>query len=175
MFFANLIIVFQLRFFTRRRRISHLQSNISHQRYFTRSDGTNFTEKAFAILCKNTAYSFYNVWKPLACVFINITPVKYPADEGCEMFALRQTWNIAPLSQCEIKFVSPHAAGVFHICKAIFHIEDILLVPTERISLKKARISVLFSGAGDRTWTGTVSPPRDFKSLASADFATPAY
>ena len=29
--------------------------------------------------------------------------------------------------------------------------------------------------AGDRTWTGTVLPPRDFKSLASADFATPAY
>ena len=26
----------------------------------------------------------------------------------------------------------------------------------------------------DRTRTGTVSPPRDFKSLASADFATPA-
>jgi len=31
-----------------------------------------------------------------------------------------------------------HATGVFHICKAIFHIEDISLVPTERISLKKA-------------------------------------
>lgn len=31
-----------------------------------------------------------------------------------------------------------HAAGVFHICEAIFHIEDISLVPKERISLKKA-------------------------------------
>lgn len=30
-----------------------------------------------------------------------------------------------------------HAADVFHICEAIFHIEDISLVPTERISLKK--------------------------------------
>jgi len=30
------------------------------------------------------------------------------------------------------------AADVFHICKAIFHIEDISLVPKERISLKKA-------------------------------------
>ena len=29
-------------------------------------------------------------------------------------------------------------------------------------------------GAGDRTWTGTVLPPRDFKSLASANFATSA-
>jgi hypothetical protein len=29
------------------------------------------------------------------------------------------------------------AAGVFHICEAIFHIEDISLVPTERISPKK--------------------------------------
>ena len=34
---------------------------------------------------------------------------------------------------------------------------------------------VLFwSGAGDRTRTGTVFPPRDFKSLASASFATSA-
>ena len=31
-----------------------------------------------------------------------------------------------------------HAADVFHICGAIFHIEDISLVPKERISLKKA-------------------------------------
>jgi len=31
-----------------------------------------------------------------------------------------------------------HAAGVFHICEAIIHIEDISLVPTEQISLKKA-------------------------------------
>ncbi len=30
-------------------------------------------------------------------------------------------------------------------------------------------------GAADRTWTGTVSLPRDFKSLASAGFATAAY
>ena len=31
--------------FTRRRCISHLRSNISHRRYFTRFAGTNFTEK----------------------------------------------------------------------------------------------------------------------------------
>lgn len=31
-----------------------------------------------------------------------------------------------------------HAADVFHICEAIFHIEDISLVPKEQISLKKA-------------------------------------
>jgi len=31
-----------------------------------------------------------------------------------------------------------HATGVFHICEAIFHIEDISLVPKEQISLKKA-------------------------------------
>ena len=30
------------------------------------------------------------------------------------------------------------------------------------------------NGAGDRARTGTVLLPRDFKSLASADFATPA-
>ena len=32
----------------------------------------------------------------------------------------------------------------------------------------------LFRGAGDRTWTDTMLPPRDFKSLASAYSATPA-
>ena len=32
-----------------------------------------------------------------------------------------------------------------------------------------------FCGAGDRARTGTVLPPRDFKSLASANSATPAY
>ena len=32
---------------------------------------------------------------------------------------------------------------------------------------------ILF-GAGDRIWTGTMLPPRDFKSLASAYSATPA-
>ena len=30
-------------------------------------------------------------------------------------------------------------------------------------------------GAGDRARTGTMSPSRDFKSLASANSATPAY
>ena len=42
-----------------------------------------------------------------------------------------------------------HAAGVFHICEAIFHIEDISLVPTERISLKKA-----FETANAFFWCG---------------------
>ena len=35
--------------------------------------------------------------------------------------------------------------------------------------------SVLQSGAGGRTWTGTKLPSRDFKSLASAYSATSAY
>ena len=33
----------------------------------------------------------------------------------------------------------------------------------------------LYAYAGDRGRTGTVLPPRDFKSLASAYFATPAF
>jgi hypothetical protein len=41
-----------------------------------------------------------------------------------------------------------HAADVFHICKAIFHIEDISLVPKERISLKKARNKRAFFWCG---------------------------
>jgi hypothetical protein len=40
------------------------------------------------------------------------------------------------------------AADVFHICKAIFHIEDISLVPKERISLKKARNKRAFFWCG---------------------------
>ncbi len=36
----------------------------------------------------------------------------------------------------------------FTFAEQIFHIEDISLVPTERISLKKARMSVLFSWCG---------------------------
>ena len=35
------------------------------------------------------------------------------------------------------------------------------------------RVGCLLFGAGDRNRTGMVLPPRDFKSLASADFATP--
>ena len=42
MFFANLIIVFQLRFFTRRRRISHLQS-----KYFTSKIFHSFRRNKF--------------------------------------------------------------------------------------------------------------------------------
>ena len=41
---------------------------------------------------------------------------------------------------------------------------------------EKVRLVSAFSinGARGRTWTGTVLPPRDFKSLASTNFATRA-
>ena len=42
MFFANLIIVFQLRFFTRRRRISHLRSKYFTAKRFHLPERANF-------------------------------------------------------------------------------------------------------------------------------------
>ena len=49
-------------------------------------------------------------------------------------------------------------------------------MPIEK-ALKRIRFKALhnkFVTAGSRTWTGTVLPPRDFKSLASAYSAMPA-
>ena len=43
------------------------------------------------------------------------------------------------------------------------------------IAKKLQQILFLNPNAGNRTWTDTVLPPRDFKSLASAYSATPAY
>ena len=40
--------------------------------------------------------------------------------------------------------------------------------------VRKIRFGLYCLGAGDRTWTGTMLPSRDFKSLASAYSATPA-
>jgi len=51
-------------------------------------------------------------------------------------------YEISAYAESEIKFVPSYAEGIFHICFA-----DISLVPQERISLKKARFRVLFSGS----------------------------
>ena len=51
----------------------------------------------------------------IASTFLRFTDkvsVKYLADARYEMFALRQTWNIAPSSQCEIKFAHVRAANI---------------------------------------------------------------
>ena len=51
----------------------------------------------------------------IASTFLRFTDkvsVKYLADARYEMFALRQTWNIAPSSQCEIKFAHIRAANI---------------------------------------------------------------
>ena len=87
------------------------EANISHRRYFTRSRGTNFTEKT-SIFAKNI---FVYLWRfdiTLLLYYLIKAQVKYPADAGCEMFALRQTWNIAPSSQCEMKFARVRAANI---------------------------------------------------------------
>ena len=75
--------------------------------------------------------------------------------------SLRELWNIAPSSQCEIKFASSHLRSKYFTAE-LFHMAKPYFTRRRRISLKKAHIvlidkCVLFSGAGDRTWTCTGS------------------
>ena len=61
-------------------------------------------------------------------------------------------------------------------CSAnISHIRRIFICNRKPLKQCHHIVSRALAGAGDRTWTGTMLPPRDFKSLASAYSATPAY
>ena len=63
--------------------------------------------------------------------------VKYSPYGECEIIYFVNC-EISPFGRCEMKFVPPHAAGVFH-CRRQFHTRQrISLVPKERISLQKA-------------------------------------
>ena len=71
--------------------------------------------------------------------------------------SLRELWNIAPSSQCEIKFASSHFRSKYFTAE-LFHLAKPYFTRRRRISLKKAHIvlvdkCVLFSGAdyGART------------------------
>ena len=50
-----------------------------------------------------------------------------------------------------------------------------MTLPNPQVSSTCSNWVGSFTGAADRDRTGTVKRPRDFKSLASACFATPAY
>ena len=64
-------------------------------------------------------------------------------------------------------------AGISH-CEAIFHARRAFHKSEGFISLKKAALWLLFSGAGSRARTGTVSPPVDFESTTSTNSIIPA-
>ena len=123
--------------FTRRRRISHLRSNISHRRYFTRSVGTNFTEKT-SILCKKYLCISMTLWYYIASVLLNQSTSEISRRCGmwnvclaanvkyCSFVAM---WNeICPRSRSE-HFTR---AIAFHTPQAYF------TCPQGQISLKKA-------------------------------------
>ena len=64
-----------------------------------------------------------------------------------------------------------------HFQTALFSAENIVrnaLQHCNKKDLSNREIS-LFTNAADRNRTGTMSPPQDFKSCASASSATPAY
>ena len=56
-----------------------------------------------------------------------------------------------------------------------WHIFTSQSLPKDNKTGENLLISSRFDGACDRTWTDTVSLPRDFKSLVSADSTTQAY
>ena len=79
--------------------------------------------------------------------------VKYSAPAECEIMCYRTLWNIAPSSQCEMKFAHSHLRSKYFTAK-LFHMAKPYFTGRRRISLKKAHIvlvdkCVLFSG-GER-------------------------
>ena len=52
---------------------------------------------------------------------------KYSTCVECEIIFLRKLWNIAPLSQCEMKFAHIRVSEYFTFAKQIFHSEAISL------------------------------------------------
>ena len=83
--------------------------------------------------------------------------VKYSAYAECEIIPLRKLWNIAPSSQCEMKFASSHLRSKYFTAE-LFHMAKPYFTRRRRISLKKAHIvlvdkCVLFSGGDSWSWT----------------------
>ena len=100
----------KIRSFICRRHISHLRGKYFTSKIFHSLRRNEFHWKDLN-LCKKYLWTSMVLWHLLLYCLIK-TQVKYPADAGCEMFALRQTWNIAPSSQCEIKFARVRAANI---------------------------------------------------------------
>ena len=78
--------------------------------------------------------------------------------------SLRELWNIAPSSQCEMKFASSHLRSKYFTAE-LFHMAKPYFTRRRRISLKKAHIvlvdkCVLFSGGGSWIRTSEVSDNR---------------
>ena len=58
--------------------------------------------------------------------------------------SLRELWNIAPSSQCEMKFAHIREANISHL-RSKYFTAKLFHLPEGQISLKKARLRVLFS------------------------------
>ena len=83
--------------------------------------------------------------------------MKYSACAECEIMCYRTLWNIAPSSQCEMKFAHSHLRSKYFTAK-LFHMAKPYFTRRRRISLKKAHIvlvdkCVLFSGGEGEIWT----------------------
>ena len=82
-------------------------------------------------------------------------------------------------AESEMKEI-PSRPQAFHMALAIFHARRAFHKSRKGfISLKRNRLCLVdksgfFSGAGNRTRTGTLFTARDFKSLVSTDFTMPA-
>ena len=63
--------------------------------------------------------------------------VKYSPYGECEIIFIRKLWNIAPLSQCEIKFAHVRTANISHLQSKYFTAK-LFHLPKGQISLKKA-------------------------------------
>ena len=92
--------------------------------------------------------------------------VKYSPCGECEIIPLRKLWNIAPSSQCEMKFAHIRVSEYFTFAEQIFHSEAISLARKGKFRWKKHTFvlvdkCVLFSGRGSKIWTyewGSQSP-----------------
>ena len=118
--------------------ISHIcEANISHRRYFTRSVGTNFTEKT-SILCKKYLCISMTLWYYIASVLLNQSTSEISRRCGmwnvclaanvkyCSFVAM---WNeICPRSRSEhfTRVIAFHTPQAYFTC------------PQGQISLKKA-------------------------------------
>ena len=82
----------------------------------------------------------------------------------CEIMCYRTLWNIAPSSQCEMKFAHIRVSEYFTFAKQIFHSEAISLARRANFVEKSTHLSVdkcvLFSGGGWWIRTTEVSDNR---------------
>ena len=68
--------------------------------------------------------------------------VKYSPCGECEIIPLRKLWNIAPSSQCEMKFAHIRVSEYFTFAEQIFHSEAISLARRANFVEKSTHLSI---------------------------------